>query len=486
MFVQTGWLRASHRVEDKQRSKPRRPFHTHKPEDQEFLPDDGFVNMRVELFPFGHTFRAGSRIKVAVETPGGNRDLWGLNSTGGSATNEVAHTDAMPSNVALPLLPKEEPDVASRPPCGSVQNQPCRDANLDLPAEWGTVTGTVTDGEGPVPAVSVEFVESGGESDQPQGDDTASTAAGTTATAEDGTYAAELPPGEYDVVVDTAEFETVREQTTVTAGGSGTVDLQVTPRERGSLTGTVTAGEPVAGADISFVYSDETTATVTSGEDGIYEVELPADVTYDVRVDEPEFENYSATVTVEPDATELFNVSLLGPQVALREVTGPGKTVGAGERAVVQILVANEGGDIAEDLELTASAAGGAVAETTMTVGSLSGRTRIDFEITPETAGPVEVEIALSSSNAGSDSAVVSLDVAPPPLVGGRRPKSLGNDGLYDDVRGDDTLDINDVQALFNNLDNPDLQKNARAFDFSGQGGSVDILDVQALFERLP
>jgi hypothetical protein len=150
------------------------------------------------------------------------------------------------------------------------------------------------------------------------------------------------------------------------------------------------------------------------------------------------------------------------------------------------VLVANEGGGIAEDLELTASSGGGAVADTTMTLGSLTGQTRIDFEITPETAGPIEVEFTLASSNAGSDSAVISLDVAPPPLVGGRRPKSLGNDGLYDDVRGDGELDINDVQALFNNLDNPALQRNARAFDFSGQGGAVDILDVQALFERLP
>ena len=485
MFVQTGWLRASHRKENPERSKPRRPFHTHDPEDQEFLPDDGFVNMRVELFPFGHTFRAGSRIKVAVETPGGNRDLWGLSSTGGSATNEIAHTEALPSNVALPLLPDEQPDVASRPPCGSVQNQPCRDANLDLPAEWGTVTGEVTDGDGPVPAAPVEFVETGTESGDTESGEPTSTAAGTTATAEDGTYAAELPPGEYEVVIDTAEFEVVREQTTVSAGGSSTVDLQVTPRERGSLTGTVTAGEPLAGVDLAFQYDDETTATVTSDEEGTYEVELPAGITYDVGVDEPEYESYSATVTVEPDTTELFNVSLLGPQVALGEVTGPSETVGAGEPVVVQVLVANEGDGIAEDLELTASSADGAVADTTMTLGSLTGRTRIDFEITPGTAGPAEIEFALSSSNAGSDSAVISLDVAPPPLVGGRRPKSLGNDGLYDDVRGDGELDINDVQALFNNLDNPDLQANAQAFDFSGQGGAVDILDVQALFERL-
>ncbi len=32
--------------------------------------------MRVELFPFAHVFRAGSRIRITVEAPGGNRPFW--------------------------------------------------------------------------------------------------------------------------------------------------------------------------------------------------------------------------------------------------------------------------------------------------------------------------------------------------------------------------------------------------------------------------
>ena len=47
---------------------------------------------------------------------------------------------------------------------------------------------------------------------------------------------------------------------------------------------------------------------------------------------------------------------------------------------------------------------------------------------------------------------------------------------------------ILDVQALFNNLDNPAVQNNAELYRFqqSGQDGrDVNILDVQALFNKL-
>lgn len=126
MYVQNGWLRASRRLENPDRSRPRRPYHTHQPEDQQPLPADGFARMRIELFPFGHAFREGSRLKLAIETPGGNRPLWGYQVVPTPATNRVAHSTSMPSTVALPLVPAREAGVSDPPDCGSVRNQPCR------------------------------------------------------------------------------------------------------------------------------------------------------------------------------------------------------------------------------------------------------------------------------------------------------------------------------------------------------------------------
>jgi len=74
----------------------------------------------------------------------------------------------------------------------------------------------------------------------------------------------------------------------------------------------------------------------------------------------------------------------------------------------------------------------------------------------------------------------------PPTLPGGEGPpQDLDGDGLFEDITGDGSLDIVDVQVLFESLDTPEVQDNAAAFDFSGTGGRVSVFDVQALFTRL-
>src|SRR5207253_10181489 len=68
-YVQTGWLRASHRKLDPAQSTPTRPYQTHQEGDQALLVPGQPVSLRVEVFPFGHVFRAGSRIRVWIEGP---------------------------------------------------------------------------------------------------------------------------------------------------------------------------------------------------------------------------------------------------------------------------------------------------------------------------------------------------------------------------------------------------------------------------------
>jgi hypothetical protein len=94
--------------------------------------------------------------------------------------------------------------------------------------------------------------------------------------------------------------------------------------------------------------------------------------------------------------------------------------------------------------------------------------------------GPETAQILASASAA--------VEVAPPKLAPGLPgpPKDLDGDGLYEAVRGNNEVSILDVQTLFNRLDDPTLQENARFFKFQ-EGGSdeVTILDVQALFNRI-
>lgn len=74
----------------------------------------------------------------------------------------------------------------------------------------------------------------------------------------------------------------------------------------------------------------------------------------------------------------------------------------------------------------------------------------------------------------------------PPAIVGDSGPKRSGVDNRWDIITGDGTCpSILDVQALFNNLDNPDVQNNVEAFNFSGSQDEVTVFDVQALYNRV-
>jgi predicted acyl esterase len=122
MFVQQGWLRASHRAEDPQLSTALRPFQTHLLEDVAPLIPGEATPMRVEIFPFGHVFRAGSKIRLYIEAPHVKPDLWGFALLPTPAQNTI-HTTG--SSIALPLL-EGEGAGAPFPDCTIIRNQPCR------------------------------------------------------------------------------------------------------------------------------------------------------------------------------------------------------------------------------------------------------------------------------------------------------------------------------------------------------------------------
>jgi predicted acyl esterase len=62
--VAKGWLRASHRETDAQRSRPGRPWHTHR-QRQPVAPDE-IVAVEIEILASSTLFEAGSRLAVEV------------------------------------------------------------------------------------------------------------------------------------------------------------------------------------------------------------------------------------------------------------------------------------------------------------------------------------------------------------------------------------------------------------------------------------
>lgn len=133
MYVQAGWLRASHRTLDDGRSTPTRPFHTHQRNDTQLLTPLKPELMRVEMRPFGHVFRAGSRLRVFIEAPPAKSGLWSFESLPGPALNRVYHDSAYPSALRLATLPGHTAPVRHAE-CGAVIRQPCRDNTIAAPA----------------------------------------------------------------------------------------------------------------------------------------------------------------------------------------------------------------------------------------------------------------------------------------------------------------------------------------------------------------
>ena len=123
MYVQSGWLRASHRALDDTESTEVLPWHLFTEAASELLPAGVFTQVDVEIFPAGHVFRAGSVLRLIIDSPGGNRNLWAFDVLGFDGSQ--VRIDPATSSLTLPFVsgvdvPAEHPD------CEHTRSQPCR------------------------------------------------------------------------------------------------------------------------------------------------------------------------------------------------------------------------------------------------------------------------------------------------------------------------------------------------------------------------
>jgi predicted acyl esterase len=121
-YVQSGWLRASLRALSKKKSTRIMPTPTFLERQANPLRDGRFTRVRVPLSAVSHVFRTGSRIRISVEAPGGDRTRWRFDTpaTGGAVVNDLGL-----SRVVLPVIPGVQPPP-QLPPCPGLRGQPCR------------------------------------------------------------------------------------------------------------------------------------------------------------------------------------------------------------------------------------------------------------------------------------------------------------------------------------------------------------------------
>ncbi len=125
IYVQSGWLRASQRALAAT-ATDLRPAHTNLKSDAADLPAGELTAVRVELFPFAHPFRAGSRLRLTIDAPGGNRAVWQFDTIDKGETVTIAYDAQHPSKLVLPVVAGVDVPKAAPPACGSLRGEPCR------------------------------------------------------------------------------------------------------------------------------------------------------------------------------------------------------------------------------------------------------------------------------------------------------------------------------------------------------------------------
>jgi putative CocE/NonD family hydrolase len=123
MYVQSGWLRASHRRVDPTLSTDTDPVQKHLKADAQDMPAGMFEDVRVQIYAVAYAFRAGDRIRVTIQAPGGDRPRWAFDTIeDGSIQNTI---ELGTSKLVLPVVSGAKAG-APLPPCPSNRGQPCR------------------------------------------------------------------------------------------------------------------------------------------------------------------------------------------------------------------------------------------------------------------------------------------------------------------------------------------------------------------------
>ena len=89
------------------------------------MPWETYQKLRIEIPAFAQPFRAGDRLRITLDAPGGSKPLWAFRTLDHGQKVTVGSDRGHASSLVLSVVP----GVAvpkSEPPCASLRSQPCR------------------------------------------------------------------------------------------------------------------------------------------------------------------------------------------------------------------------------------------------------------------------------------------------------------------------------------------------------------------------
>jgi len=125
-YVTSGFLRSSDRALSAA-STPLDPAPTYLTANRRPLPKGRFTLVRIPIDPIAHTFRPGTRLRIVVSAPGGDRPSWTFDTpdTHGAVVDTVALGGSHGSSLVLNEVGGVVPSSAL-PACGALRGEPCR------------------------------------------------------------------------------------------------------------------------------------------------------------------------------------------------------------------------------------------------------------------------------------------------------------------------------------------------------------------------
>jgi uncharacterized protein len=127
LYITSGFLRASYASTlNASESTIFDPVYNYDAAHQRSLTKNGApIEIRVPVDPIAYTFRAGSRIRITVEAPGGDRPSWAFGTTYLAGATDTIYMGPGLSSWELPTVKGITPSD-SQPACGTNRGEPCR------------------------------------------------------------------------------------------------------------------------------------------------------------------------------------------------------------------------------------------------------------------------------------------------------------------------------------------------------------------------
>jgi hypothetical protein len=125
-YVTSGFLRSSDRTLSSA-STALNPVPTYQASERPNLPGGKFTLVRIPVDPIAHTFRPGTRLRIVISAPGGDRPSWTFDTP--PTHDAVVDTLALGGAAGSSLVVNEVRGVVSAsalPACGALRGEPCR------------------------------------------------------------------------------------------------------------------------------------------------------------------------------------------------------------------------------------------------------------------------------------------------------------------------------------------------------------------------